>query len=93
MTRFGQDRQRRILFNWDGSDVLAFLVHQEFEGVRFHPPPEWLRAGTNTVQVLLLPCEVRPRGQHNDLPPVFVTRVELYTSFKGDGKREVPTHA
>jgi len=25
MSRFGLDRQRRILFNWDGSDVLAFL--------------------------------------------------------------------
>jgi len=69
------------------------VVHQEFEGVRFRPPPEWLRAGTNTVQVLLLPSDVRPRGQHDGLPPVFVTRVELYTSFKDGGARGVATHA
>jgi len=91
MARFGQDRQRRILFNWGGSDVLAWadievaddvdgsqpgggeVVHQEFEGIRFHPPPEWLLTGTNTVQVLLLPSDVRPWGQNNDLPPVFVS--------------------
>ena len=58
------------------------ITHQEFEGLRFNPPPEWLRRGTNTVQVLILPSAVRPLGEDNGLPPIFVTRVELFTSFK-----------
>ena len=59
----------------------AEQTHVEYPGLRFEPPAEWLRKGTNVVQVLLVPSDVRPRGDH-DLPPILVTRVELYTSFK-----------
>lgn len=57
-------------------------THVEFPGLRFEPPAEWMRKGTNTVQVLLLPTGCRARYETSDLPPVYVTRVELFTGFR-----------
>ncbi|MFH0962879.1 MAG: hypothetical protein V2A58_02585, partial [Planctomycetota bacterium] len=67
-----------------GSQPAASLeeTHVEYPGLRFKPSAAWLRKGTNIVQVLLLPSKLRSRERKNDLPPVFVTRVELFTSFR-----------
>lgn len=56
--------------------------HIEFPGVQFNPPADWLRKGMNTVQVLLLPGNHRAEDEDHGLPPILVTRVELYTGFK-----------
>ena len=60
-------------------------THIEYEGLLFTPPVEWLRKGTNIVQVLLLPSKLRSRNEFNNLPPVIVGRVELFTGFKRPG--------
>ena len=59
------------------------VIHHAFPGLRFDVPAEWLRVGTNTVQVLLLPTARRgsPYGPPQ-CPPVFVTRVELLTVMR-----------
>ena len=67
----------------EGSQPAASLegTHLEYSGLRFEPPADWLRKGTNIVQVLLLPTVLRSREKQNELPPIFVTRVELFTGF------------
>ena len=56
--------------------------HLEYRALLFEPPVTWLRRGTNTVQVLLLPSTLRSRENGSDLPPVLVTRAELSLTFR-----------
>jgi len=78
----------KIVWDLDAEDVDGsqpgndYTDHIEFPGVRFDVSPEWLRRGTNVVQVLLLPSDHRPMFAPHDVPPIFVTRVELFTGFK-----------
>ena len=72
-----RERERVVPEVGDPNDI-----HLEFPAVRFQVPPDLIRKGTNTVQVLLLPTEKRPRDKKNNYPPVFISRIEIFTVFK-----------